>query len=405
MQDKKRVVIIGGGYAGLKVVSGLCRSKNVELILIDQNSYHYLQTDVYDFIANKTNLSDIALDLYTYIASYKGRVTFLQEEVIRIDFQNKNITTNHSRQHYDYLVIATGSRTFMPDSVEGLAHYFHGVKSLPNALRFKQRFEECMYKKIETEGKCSLDSNFNIIVGGGGLSGVEVAAEMASYSKALFKSTGYLCGGIKVTVINSSETLLKGNDPFLQKTAQKRLESLGIEIIWGKRVSKVTAESVLLDDGTKLKMNFLIWTGGITPPTLIKNLDVKKNRQGQLVTDAYYRLEEYPDVFCVGDSGGMTDPVSGERLPPTAQAAEIGGQYVARNVLRLISGKQPRKESIKMRGMFAALGGVYGAGVIMTWIRLKGRKAFYFKKLIEKSYFIPLMLRCKRGYKIMIQGG
>ena len=235
MTGKKKLIIIGAGYAGLKALRGLAHSSDIDIILIDQNSYHYLQTDVYDFIANKTNLSDIAVDLYTFTASFKGRVTFLQEEVIRIDFDNKNITTNHSRQHYDYLIIATGSRTLLPGSIEGLAHYFHGVKSLPNALRFKQRFEECMYKKIETEGKCSLDSNFNIIIGGGGLSGVEIAAEMVAYSKAFYKNTGYLCGGVKVVLINSSDVLLKGNDPFLQATAKKRFEALGIEVIWERR--------------------------------------------------------------------------------------------------------------------------------------------------------------------------
>jgi len=401
---KQRVIIIGAGYAGLKALRGLARSHEIDITLIDQNSYHYLQTDVYDFIANKTNLSDIAVDLYTLTASFKGRVTFLQEEVIRIDFTNKNITTNHSRQHYDYLIIATGSRTLLPDSIEGLAHHFHGVKSLPNALHFKQRFEECMYRKIETEGKCSLDSNFNIIVGGGGLSGVEIAAEMVAYSKAFYKNTGYLCGGVRVMVINSSDVLLKGNDPFLQEVTKKRFEALGIEVIWGRRVKKVTADSVILDNGTELRMNFLIWTGGITVPSLIKNLDVKKNKKGQLLVDEYYRLSDYPEVFCIGDSAQMFDPLSGGLLPPTAQAAELGGSYVARNILRSVHGKAFKKERVAMQGMFAALGGYYGAGVVMNWLRIKGKKAFYFKKLIEKSYYYPLLKRCREGYKLMTQG-
>lgn len=402
--NKKRVIIVGGGYAGLKALRGLSSASEIEVVLIDQNSYHYLQTDVYDFIANKTNLSDIAVDLYTLTASYKGKVIFLQEEVIRIDFANKNITTNHSRQHYDYLIIATGSRTLLPESIEGLAHHFHGVKSLPNALRFKQRFEECMYKKIETEGKCSLDSNFNIIIGGGGLSGVEIAAEMVAYSKAFYKNTGYLCGGVKVTLINSSDTLLKGNDPFLQKVTQKRFRELGVEVIWGRRVKKVSPHSVILDDGAEKKMNFLIWTGGITTPTLIKNLDVQKNRRGQVLIDEYCRLIDYPDVFCIGDSAQMQDPISEELLPPTAQAAELGGKYVARNIVRLVRGKELKKERVVMQGMFAALGGHYGAGVVLDWIRIKGKKAYYFKKLIEKSYYFPLMRRCREGYRLMTQG-
>jgi NADH dehydrogenase len=405
MPEKIRVVIVGGGYAGLKVVENLWRCDAVEIILIDQNSYHYLQTDVYDYIANKTNLSDIAVDLYTWAASYLGRVTFLQEEVIRIDFANKNLTTSHSRQRYDYLVIATGSRTLLPDSIEGLSHFFHGVKSLPNALRFKQRFEECMFKKIETEGRCSLDSNFNIVVGGGGLSGVEIAAEMAAYSKRFFQSKGYLCGGVRVILICSSDSLLKGNNLFLQQQARLRLEALGVEIIWGRRVMHVLAEEAQLDDGSTIRMNFLIWTGGITTPTLIKNLTVEKNKKGQIRVDPFFRLLDFQDVFCIGDSAEMFDPVAGNMLPPTAQAAEMSGKYVAKNILRLAYGKLPEKEAIAMKGMLTALGGGFGAGVLFDTFRFKGRWAFYIKKMVEKSYLLPLMLRCRRGYKIMMDEG
>ena len=151
-------------------------------------------------------------------------------------------------------------------------------------------------------------------------------------------------------------------------------------------------------------MNFLIWTGGITVPALIKNLEVQKNKKGQLLVDAYCRLVDYPEVFCIGDSAQMQDPISGELLPPTAQAAELGGQYVAGNILRLIHGNTLKKERVVMRGMFAALGGEYGAGFVMNWLRIKGKKAFYFKKLIEKSYYYPLLKRCREGYKLMTQG-
>ena len=404
MAVTKRVVIIGGGYAGIRALEKLVGCEEIEITLLDQNSYHYLQTDVYDFIANRTNLSNIAVDLYTLCASFGPKVSFYQEEVLRIDCGQKNVTTNHCRHHYDYLIIAAGSRTLMPESIKGLEKHFHGVKSLPNAMRFKQRFEACMMKRLATEGQCSLDSRFDIIVGGGGLSGVEIAAEMVAYSQEFFKDIGYLCGGVNVTLVNSSDTLLKGNNEFFQESAKKRLESLGIRIIWDQRILEAAEDKIVLSSGESIAMDFLIWTGGITPPWVIRDFEVEKNKKGQLSVDEYYRLKKNPEVFAIGDCADLRDPLSGKALPPTAQSAELSAEYVAGNLRRMLKGKALKRQRIELKGMFAALGGRFGCGEILGLVRFRGVLAYGFKKLVEKGYYWPLKRRCKKGYKIMTGG-
>ncbi len=404
MTGNKKVLVIGGGYGGIRAIEKLVGCEGIDITLIDQNSYHYLQTDVYDYIAGRTGLSEIAVDLFTLCAGFEKPVSFFQEEVLRIDCDNKSVTTNHCRHHYDYLIIAAGSRTLMPESIAGLADHFHGVKSLPNALRFKQRFEECMYKRLETEGKCSLESRFNIVVGGGGLSGVEIAAEMVAYAQEFFKDIGYLCGGVNVTLINSSDALLKGTSSFFQTEARKRLESLGIKIVWNRRILEVKEDKVLLDNGETMAMNFLIWTGGITPPWVIRDFEVAKNGKGQLSIDEYCRLVDYPEVFAIGDCADLKDPISGKTMPPTAQSAELSAAYVAKNLRRLLRNEPMRTEPMKFQGMFAALGGKVGCGEALGRFRFKGYMAYLMKKVIEKSYYWPLRKRCKKGYKIMTEG-
>jgi len=399
--EKRRVVVIGGGYGGVRFIEKMVKQPNIELILIDTNPYHYLQTDVYDFIANKTNFSAIAIDLYTLCASYEGRVTFLQEEVLRIDFTNRSVHTTRSRQRYDHLIIAAGSRTSLPDKIRGLSECYHGVKSLPNAIEFKQKFEEHMFNKIETEGSCRLDSQYHVVIGGAGLSGVEIAAEMADYAKQLYKNTGYLCGGVDIILIASGKTLLPGADPFLQYKARKKLEKLGVKVIYKRRVREVTPNTVTLNDGQRLKTHFLIWTGGIVPPKIIQSLTIDKNAHGQLSVDAYYRLIDYPEVFAIGDCGALFDPKSGEVLAPTAQAAELSAEYVARNLIRHLEGKEMKRESVRLQGMFVSLGGQDGAGVIGKMVRFSGKSAFMMKKAIEKYYYYPLSRRCKKGLCIM----
>ncbi|WP_345993388.1 FAD-dependent oxidoreductase [Sulfurimonas sp. HSL-1716] len=397
--EKKKLFIIGAGYAGIRAVSHLSKCKDIELYLLDKNSYHYLQTDVYDYLTSQINLSDIAIDLYTYCASYNDAVTFLHEEVLRFDLEKKKIITTKNRYKYDYLIIASGAQTLLPDSIEGLKEHYHGIKSLENALLFKQKFEYFIYKKIESEGKCSLDANFNIVITGSGLSGVEIASEMANYSREFYKDTGYLCSGINITLINSHEKLLPSNSAFMQEEAEKRLNDLEINIIKNARVTKVMEDCVILNNSQKIDMNFLIWTAGITSSDLVLNMDAKKNKKGQLAVDEFFRLIDHKEVYAIGDNADMFDPASDTRLPPTAQTAELSADYVSQNILKEISDKKLQTKSIKLQGFFASLGGRFGCGEVMNILKFSGKKAYFLKKFIEKSYRYPLHQRCKKGLK------
>ncbi|MFA6397027.1 MAG: FAD-dependent oxidoreductase, partial [Sulfurimonas sp.] len=165
------VVIIGGGYGGIRAIEHLSKNSNIRITLIDKNSYHYMQPEVYDFIANKVDMSHVMIDLPSLCKSF-GLVNFLCDEVIGIDKQSAMVSTSTGNIPYDYLIIATGSRTYFPDFIPGLREYTHGVKSIPAALNFKQQFERALLNRIETQTHgCDVEP-FNIVIGGAGLSGV-----------------------------------------------------------------------------------------------------------------------------------------------------------------------------------------------------------------------------------------
>ena len=396
--NKQKIIIVGAGYGGIKALIQLSTCKDIELLLIDKNSYHYLQTDVYDYIASQITLSDIAIDLYTFCSSFSN-VTFIHEEVLRIDFTNNKVVTNSNRYLYDFLILSSGGQTLIPSSIEGLRENFHGIKSLENALLFKQKFEYFIYKKIENEGKCSLDSNFNIVIAGSGLSGVEIAAEMANYAREFFKDTGYLCSGISITLVSSTQTLLASNSLFMQENAEVRLNQLEIKIIKKARVVKVSEDTLWLNNGEKLAMNFLIWTAGITPSDLILKMQVAKNKKEQLEVDQFFRLVEHKNVFAIGDNAALFDPLSKKPLPPTAQTAELSADYVSYNIKRILSNHEPKIKSIRIKGFFASLGGKYGCGELLDFVKIQGFIAYCFKKMIEIFYRKPLQKRCKEGLK------
>ena len=168
----------------------LAKDKNINITLIDKNPYHYLQTEAYGYIAGRFDIHEVAIDLDKWCSGFKqNRVKFVYDEVTSADYESQNVTTkNEISISYDYLIMANGAKTNFFSFINGLRENSFGVKNLERAHNFRKAFEELIYKKLQNEDYES-DSDINIAIGGAGLSGVEVAAEMAnvieSYSKTL----------------------------------------------------------------------------------------------------------------------------------------------------------------------------------------------------------------------------
>lgn len=184
----KKVAIIGGGYGGLRAIEHLVGNKNITISLFDENSYHYLQTEVYGYIAGRFDLHDVALDSKNWCHGFNSPVEFVQEKVIFINSSQQQIETQNGKYDYDYLIIATGARTNFFSFIDGLDKYGLGVKKLFRSHNFRTSFEELLYNKLE-DPKIQ-GEKFNLAIGGAGLSGVEIAAEMANVIKKHAKSIG-----------------------------------------------------------------------------------------------------------------------------------------------------------------------------------------------------------------------
>ena len=393
--QKNKIVIIGGGYGGLKALQSLAKDPNNEIILIDKNAFHFMQTDVYDLIANECDFSEMTLDLFTYCMGFDTDVTFLKQEVKSIDFKKKKVISDVQRITYDYLIIAVGARTKFVDSIPGLKEYAHGIKTLHRAMYFKQKFEMSLFKKIESEGvSCT---PISIVVAGAGLSGVEIAAQMASFAKEFYEKHHFLCRKLNIVLVNSADHILKGLDKPLIKTSQKRLDALGVTLKHDTRVVSLTQESVQLSSGEVLDMDFMIFAGGIEPNGLVFNLELTKNQFGFIEVNEYLQSVDYKDVFVVGDCTTIYDK-NNKRLAPTADIAEQMGIDAAKNIQNSINKKPLKKHTIASRGILIALGRRYASAKISNFF-LHGFFAYVMKKLVEKSYFYLLDYRSVNGCK------
>ena len=395
-----RVLIIGGGYGGLRAIETLSKHKDIEITLVDKNPYHYLQTEVYGYIAGKFDVNDIAIDLQTWCLGFE-RVKFIQREIEALDIDTKSITIDEETFSFDYVVVATGARTNFFSFIEGLREHTYGVKKLFRAFNFRKEFEEIIYKKLHHETGEN-EGELNIAIGGAGLSGVEVAAEMAYVINNHSKTIGEHAKEIKIHLIDASETILPGTSDYIIKHTHKRLEKLGVEILTNAFISKVEKNRIIFKDGETLHFNFMIFTGGIRASLLNEAIDCEKNRINQFIVDKTLNLNNSKDVFAIGDCVEIRD-VNDKTLPPTAQTAERSAEYVGQAIRNRIDGVESENFNASVMGMFVALGGNYAVGEMFSTIKVKGYPAYLLKKAITYAYYIGLKLRVNTGFKNRIK--
>ncbi|MFT7003938.1 MAG: NADH dehydrogenase [Sulfurimonas sp.] len=393
-QKSNKIIVIGGGYAGLRTVERLAKNPNNEIILFDKNPYHFMQTDVYDLIANENDFAQVTVDLFTFCMGFDDNVVFHKEEITNIDFKNKKIITQIQRYSYDYLVIAVGSKTKFIPTIPGLRKYAYGVKALHSAMYFKQKFEMSLFNKVEEGG--TYCTPINIIIAGAGLSGVEIAAQMASYSKEFYHRNNFICRKLNIVIINSGKTILKGMDEFLVQRSQKRLLELGVVIKHERRVVELTSEVVTLSGGEVLPMDFMIFAGGVEPSSLVHELDLEKNDYGYIVTNDSFQVAQHSEVFAIGDCTTIYN--DGNAVAPTADVAEQMAELCSKNICNLVLNKPLLKHKIKSRGTLIALGRGYAVSKLLG-VYFNGYIAYKVKKLVERVYAKKLDHRSGLGCK------
>lgn len=395
-----RVVVVGGGYGGLRAIEGLQKSADVEVVLVDQNPYHYLQTEAYAYIAGKSDIHDIVIDLQSWCEGFE-RVSFIQTKVVSIDFDKKVVQGEEQEILYDYVVVATGARTNFFSFIEGLREHSYGVKFLNRAYNFRKEFEELLYEKLHLKHS-ETNKPINIAIGGAGLSGVEVAAEMAFVVKEYGKTIGERSKDIQIYLIDASETILPGSSSYVIKNTTSRLKKLGVNILTNAFISSVDDTKIVFKDGSDLEYFFMIFTGGIKAAPLGETIECEKNRIGQLIVSKRLNIAKHKNAFAIGDAIEVKD-ADGNILPPTAQVAERSAEYVAKAIVSHIKGEDISPFHANVMGVFIALGGKYAVGEIFSFVKVSGYKAYLLKKAITYAYYIGLKFRINTGFKNRIK--
>ena len=373
-----QVVVVGGGYGGLRFIETLAPAKRHHITLVDKNPYHYLQTEAYEFLSGRKNICDITFSLQSF-CGYYDNVTFVQDEALGVE--DGVLVCKKERIPFDVLVVAAGAKDFFP--TEAIAKQSVRLKELPGAFAFKQEFLKTLFEEVAYMRPA------RIVVGGGGLSGVELAADFASVAKECGAEVGQ-CSMVEVVLVEATDTLLPGSHPYLQEQTLKRLQDLCVDVRFNAPIEDVDEAYIYLPQ-EKLRYDLFIFAGGIRASDFVQNLPFAKNRLGQLEVNEF--LQVTPTIYAIGDAAAITND-RGELLPPTAQLAEQSAEYVAK---RLLGSKKPFRGRIY--GTFVALGKDYAVGELFGKIHLKGKIAAWIKEAITRLYAFGIRIKVNSGYR------
>ncbi|MEA2049452.1 MAG: NAD(P)/FAD-dependent oxidoreductase [Campylobacterota bacterium] len=392
----KKVVILGGGYSGVYALKELVKNQDIQITLIDKHTYHNLQPEVYDLIANKANIADVTIDLSSLCSGFDHPyLEYKNLRVTDIDFDLNIISTQENETvSYDYLILAMGTRTFFPKNIEGLNNT-DDIKKLHRAIYFKQSFEKVLFNKIEDEAKKCIKTHIAVV--GAGLSGVEISAEMANYAKEFFKRGNFACDDLKISLISSASSVLPGFDPKMIRMSQTRLKELNINIITNTKMTSCDKEYLYLSNGTKIAYSFIIFAGGIKASNITTKLNLEKNSKNQIIVDEYLQTK-YKNVFAIGDIAQIKNK-EGNIMPANVTVARATGISVGKNILNHIENKKLKSCNPKLEGTLIALGGKYAVCDLYGLVQVKGFLGYCVKQYVFLRYKIPLLKYIKVGYE------
>lgn len=351
---KKRVVIVGAGFAGLAAACAL-RKADLEIFLIDRRNHHVFQPLLYQVATAALSPAQIAQPVRAIMRKQEN-CTVVLGEVIGIDKDGKRIFGEKGELAYDYLVIATGAtHTYFGN--DGWSQCAPGLKSIEDATLLRQRilsaFEGAEASNNEAEQKALL----TFVIVGGGPTGVEMAGAIAELARHTLKDDFRRINPAQARIIlaEGGDRILKAFPPSLSERTMKDLKNLGVEVQTGQAIKNCMAEGVQLGE-TWIPARTIIWAAGVKASPAAQWLQVEGDRAGRVVVRPDLTLENYPDIFVIGDTASIQNP-DGTPVPGLAPAAMQQGQHAARQILDQLRGDQSAKPFIyKNYGTMATIG-------------------------------------------------
>lgn len=365
-----KVVIVGGGFAGVKAALELAYKKGIEVTLISDQTYFEYHAALYRSATGRSPL-EVAIPLKDFF-EYAENVEIVEDTITNIDAVSKHVIgEDGSRFEFDSLLLALGATTEYY-GIKGLQHYAYGIKTIQEALHLKRTIhEQLLEQKAEQD----------YVVIGAGPSGVELAAELTTYLKMIRKKHRVITD-FRVELVEASSRVLAAMPEAFSDSVTKRLSSLGVTVITNTPVKSETNHRLTLPHSS-IETHTVIWTAGVTNnplftkhPTIFSLVAANKVK-----VDAY--LQATKDIYVLGDSAAT-------HYSGMAQTAIYDAKFVTKNLVRKSKGKQLVSYTAK-RPVYAVPVGPRWAAVLWGRVHIYGMLGSLLRRLADLRLFVTFL--------------
>jgi NADH dehydrogenase len=365
---KPHVLILGGGFVGYYCARELERFPELlEVTLISEINYFLFTPLLHEVASAELGLSDVVAPMRELLQA----THFRQGYVRNIDLENRTVTVSYgdSGTHvdsvaFDELIIALGSETNMPLLEAAASNAVMGMKTLGDAIALRNRMIgnlETTEHELETQNDTT---RLTFVVAGGGFAGVETAGAINDFVRNTTKYYPSISkANVRVCLVHSKKYLLNELSQELGEYACHHLRARGVEVLTERKVKAFDGRVAVLNDGTSIHTDTLIWTAGTRVPKIVRDLNLPQ-QHGKILADQFLRVPGHDHLWAAGDCALIPINTAESFAPPTAQHAVREGKLLARNIVATLTGSELAPFTYKTKGQMASIGSRAGVAKV-----------------------------------------
>jgi NADH dehydrogenase len=380
--ERHRVVVVGAGFGGLSLAKGL-KGAGVDLTIVDRNNFHTFQPLLYQVATSGLGADDVAHNVRG-IFHERDDITFRLADVTGIDHDRRELLTDGGPSiPYDTLVLAAGAST-NTYGVPGVDEYAFAMKTLPEAIAVRNHVL-AQFEAASLDPRTVDDGALNVVVIGGGPTGVELAGAMRElFSMVLSHDYPELdVTRARVILVEATGHVLGPFSPASRWYAKGRLTRMGVEVRLDAAVGAITPHAVHLTDGEVIPTRTAIWVAGVRANALADALGLAQTKGGRIEIGRDLTVPGHPEIFVVGDLGATPDV-----LPQLAPVAIQQGTHVAKSIRRRLDGRPLEPFRYFDKGTMATIGRDAAVAELPLGIRFRGRLAWVAWLFLHLMYLV-----------------
>ena len=352
-ENKKHVVIIGAGFAGLEAARALAEAP-VKITLLDRQNYHLFQPLLYQVATAGLSPEDIAHPVRAILRKQRN-LEFRQVEVTDFDVENQAVITSNGAIRYDFLIVACGSTTNY-FGLQSVAKNSFGLKSIDEAITIRNHVLRNFELAAQEDNVDVRRAMMTFAVVGGGPTGVELAGAFSELIYTVLKKDYPTLNfkDARIILLEASDKVLPAMPEKLREATAEILWQKKVEVRFGGIVTDFDGKTISLKGGEMIPARSLIWAAGVKAADIIDKLGAKQGSLTRAVVTSTLQMENHPEIFVVGDAAHIDE--NGRPLPMTAVVALQSGRQAAINIVNIIKGQNPAQFVFNDLGTLATIG-------------------------------------------------